>query len=189
MVADGAGRRQDLLSGGSMGGYGMRRRFAVCSILAGTLLAISGLGSAALAQDADQMPTADSPVVGAWELTVDGDAPGNAPTEMVFHADGTYIQAVPGMTGIGSWVATGPNTGALTFIQYGVDEAGAVGRDMIRATMEVSEDGQSMTAAFTMEITMADGVSTGQMGPGTGTATRIEVEPMTPAEPAASTAP
>lgn len=60
------------------GGYVMRRLSAASSILAVSLLAIGGLASATLAQDASPMPTAASPAVGAWQLTLDGDAPGNA---------------------------------------------------------------------------------------------------------------
>jgi len=53
-------------------------------------------------------------VVGAWLLDV-GNDPGSPPTTAIFHADGTYIQTDGVGTGIGSWAATGPTTGDLTF--------------------------------------------------------------------------
>ena len=162
----------------------MRRLSAASSILAVSVLAIGGLASATVAKDEKPLLAADSPVVGAWELRVDGDDPANAPAEMIFHADGTYMQAIPGMVGVGSWVPTGPNTGALTFVQYGAfDDTGSMGHDTVRATFEVAPDGQTLTAAFTIDVTSPDGTSTGQMGPGTGTATRIVVEEMAPAAP------
>jgi len=162
----------------------MRRSLATSSILAISLLVVGSLTSATLGKDDKPLPTADSPAVGAWELRIDGDDPANAPTELIIHADGTYIQALPGMVGIGSWEATGPNTGALTFVQYGAfDDTGSIGHDTVRATFEVAPDGQTMTAAFTIDITSPDGTSTGQMGPGTGTGTRIAVEEMAPVAP------
>ena len=51
----------------------------------------------------------------------------------------------------------------------------------IRAAGEVSEDGQSFTAEFTIEFT-GEGAPSGEYGPGHVTGTRINVEPMgTPA--------
>ena len=85
----------------------------------------------------------------------------------------------------------------MTTVQYAIDSAGKVGRSTIRATFEVAADGQSLSAVYTIEF-VETGVPTGQMGPGTATATRIVVEPMgTPvmplggpaASPDASTAP
>ncbi len=49
--------------------------------------------------------------------------------------------------------------------------------ETIRATGEVSADGQTFTGQFTIEFT-GDGFPTGQYGPGHVTATRIAVEPM-----------
>lgn len=156
----------------------MRRVWAVSSFLAGSLLAIGGLASATLAQDASPIATAESPVVGAWLLDVDGD-PDSAPTVAIFHADGTYIQEDQGANvAIGSWEPNGPNTGAVTFTWYGVDESGAYGSSTVRATVEVAADGTSLTAVYTLEFIGPDGTSSDQMGPGTATGTRIAVEPM-----------
>jgi uncharacterized cupredoxin-like copper-binding protein len=141
-----------------------------------SLLAVSGLASATVAKE-HAPTTADSPAVGAWLLDV-GNGSGIAPTTAIFHADGTYIQTDGDAVAIGSWEATGPDTGALTITQYGFDETGAVGSTTIRATFEVPADGGSLTGTFTLEFMGPDGTSTGQMGPQAATGTRIAVEPM-----------
>ena len=52
---------------------------------------------------------------------------------------------------------------------------------MVRAAGEVSEDGQSFTAEFTIGF-IGEGAPSGEYGPGHVTGTRINVEPMgTPA--------
>ena len=167
----------------------MRRLSVASSILAISLLAFGGLASATLAQDASA--TAESPVVGAWLLDVGSD-PSSAPTTAILHADGSYIQTDGVGTGIGSWAATGPSTGALTFTQYGVEQAGAVYSVTVRGTIEVITDG-TLTGTFSVEYGDASGTPTGQYGPATVTGTRIAVEPMaselTPMGPPASAAP
>ena len=107
----------------------------------------------------------DHPVVGAWVLTVD-EFPEDPPELVAFHADGTYqSSSADGTTGIGAWEATGPNSFNLTFIE--LDEEGPSG--MVRAAGEVSEDGQSFTAEFTIGFT-GEGAPAGEYGPGHVTA-------------------
>jgi hypothetical protein len=54
---------------------------------------------------------------------------------------------------------------------------------VVRRITRVSEDGQSWTAEYTLELTGED-APPGEYGPGSATATRINVEPMgTPAAP------
>ena len=56
-------------------------------------------------------------------------------------------------------------------------------RSTIRSAGEVSEDGQSFTAEYTVELT-GEGAPAGEFGPGSVTGTRINVEPMgTPVAP------
>jgi hypothetical protein len=152
------------------------------SILVLSLLVAGGLTSAVVAKDA-KPSMAKSPVVGAWLLDVDGDL-STPPTQAVFHADGTYLQTDAGGVGVGSWLATGPSTGALTFSVYDLEETGGFSSATVRAILEASADGQSISGTFTLEQISGDGSSTGQMGPLTATGTRIPVEPMgSPAEP------
>jgi hypothetical protein len=152
----------------------MRRRSAATSILVIGLLAIGGLASATLAQDASA--TAQSPIVGAWLLDVGSD-PSSAPTTAIFHADGTYIQTDGVGTGIGSWAATGPASGDLTFTAYGPDETGALWSTTIRGSLEVAAD-DTLSGTFSIEYAGADGTPTGEYGPATATGTRIAIEPM-----------
>jgi hypothetical protein len=127
-------------------------------------------------------PAAYHPFVGAWLLTVD-EFPDGPPQLHAAHADGTYHGVdADGVTAIGSWEATGPNSFNLTIIaQFAADDVGSVWMQTLRVTGEVSEDGQSFTAEFTVEYT-GEGTPAGEYGPGHVTATRINVEPIgTPA--------
>jgi hypothetical protein len=128
-----------------------------------------------------EVPARVHPVVGAWILTVE-EFPED-PSLIAFHADGTYQEAsADGTTGIGSWEATGPASFNLTFIEmFPADDEGSAGMQTIRAAGEVSEDGQTLAAEFTIGFT-GEGAPTGEFGPGHVTGTRINVEPMgTPA--------
>ena len=116
----------------------MRRRSAATSILVIGLLAIGGLASATLAQDAsfDHGRESDRGRLAARRRQ----RRGQPPTTGIFHADGTYIQTDGVGTGIGSWAATGPSSGDLTFTAYGPDETGAVWSTTIRGSLEVLAD-------------------------------------------------
>ena len=108
---------------------------------------------------------------------------------MAVHADGTLQETTTdGTTSIGSWEATGPNSFNLTFNSLSLTGStdrleGSFAMGTIRAAGEVSEDGQSFTAEFTLELT-GEGAPPGEFGPGSVTGTRINVEPMgTPVAP------
>ena len=88
---------------------------------------------------------------------------------------------------VGSWEPTGKRTGALTVLFHTMDAEGLVQAVTIRADAKVSADDQNLTATYTLEFSSPDGTSTGQVGPGTATGTRIAVEPM--GEPVAPLAP
>ena len=126
---------------------------AATSILVIGLLAIGGLASTTLAQDATST-TAESPIVGAWLLDV-GNDPGSPPTTGIFHADGTYIQTDGVGTGIGSWAATGPSSGDLTFTAYGPDETGALWSTTIRGSLEILAD-DTLSGTFSLEYVGPD---------------------------------
>jgi len=128
------------------------------------------------------------PFVGSWIFTVDG-FPKEFTELMAIHADGTLQEtASDGTTSIGSWEATGADSFNLTFISLSLTGStdrleGSLATGTIRSAGEVSEDGQSFTADFTLELT-GEGAPAGEFGPGSVTGTRIDVEPMgTPAAP------
>jgi hypothetical protein len=157
------------------------RRFIIGCSAAALLLAGGALASSTAVQ-ATIPPTEAPPIVGAWLLTNE-EFPDDPPSLVAFHADGTYHEAdADGTTGIGSWEATGPTSFNLTFVVvFPSDDEGSAAMQTIRAAGEVSEDGQSFTAEFSVEFT-GEGAPTGEYGPGHATATRIDVSPMgTPA--------
>ncbi len=136
----------------------MRRLIIGCSAAAllfgGGALASSTAVQATTPPPSSSAPVEVSSIVGAWLLTVE-EFPDEPPSPVAFHADGIYQQASgDGTAGIGSWEATGPNSFNLTFIvTFTIDDEGSTGIQTIRATGEVSEDGQTFTAEFTAEFT------------------------------------
>ena len=112
-----------------------------------------------------------------------------SPSSSPSSADGTLQDTnADGTTGIGSWEATGPNSFNLTFNSLSLTGStdrveGSFAMGTIRAAGEVSEDGQSFTAEYTLELT-GEGAPPGEFGLGSVTGTRINVEPMgTPVAP------
>lgn len=138
-------------------------------IMSGTLI-VAG-GTFTTAQDATPAALTEHPLVGTWTLAIEGE---EYPSTLdVFSADGTYVEAssIDGF-GAGAWEATGENTANLTFRVIHVD-----GTAVIRATLEVAPDGQSLTATYTVETIAPDGTSSGELGPGTAEGTKVTVEP------------
>ena len=168
----------------------MRRLIIGCS--AAALLLAGGVLASSVAVQATTPPTEEPaegpPIVGSWVLRVDGFP--EAFTELVaVQSDGTLIDTnAAGSIGIGSWEATGPNSFNLTFNSLSLIGStdrveGSLAMGTIRASGEVSEDGQSFTAEFTLELT-GEGTPPGEFGLGSVTGTRITVEPMgTPVAP------
>jgi len=166
----------------------MRRTWPPVSALAVLLLgalAFAGLRPA-VAQDATPAAGAAAmaghPLVGAWILDTDVDDPANPPTLALFTSDGIYQQADPdGSDGYGSWEATGPSSGAMTFVgqfPLGEDESAGIGSTTVRAAIMVDAGGQTLTAEYTVGFVGIEGAPTGEVGPGRASGTRIVVEPM-----------
>lgn len=145
----------------------------VLSVLIGMVAASPGLST--VAQEGT-----GHPVIGAWLADVDTNDPENAPSLFIFHDDGTYLQTDPdGSNGIGAWEETGPNTAALTALFHNQEETGDfAGTAKVRASVEVDESGDALTAEYTLDFMDPDGASSGEMGPGMASAQRITVEPM-----------
>jgi hypothetical protein len=156
----------------------MRHIRSVITALAVLLitLAVSPLGVAA--QD-EQMATADHPIVGTWTVDV---AP-EPPQLITFTPGGTLVTVSGQGTGLGSWAATGERTMDLTFNGLTIAPDGSsAGFVTIRASGEVSEDGQSFTGTYTFEppamMAEAMGIPAGQLGPGEVSGQRVAVEQM-----------
>ena len=159
----------------------LSRRTAVAGLGAGGLgLALGARTPHAAAQG---FSTQAHPLVGTWFLENSPENPTDARDLFSLHADGTYIEArADGAVRLGAWEATGPTTATLTIEAYSRDEAGTnQGAIIICLTLTLNPDGNSYTAAGTIELIAPDGSSRGQAGPATGTATRLVVEaPGTP---------
>jgi hypothetical protein len=156
-----------------------------------TLVALMALASPGVAKEAKK--AAVHPVVGAWVLDTDIQDPDNPPATAMFSSDGTYIQTDGTGTAIGAWKPTGPSTADLTFIFYQNDSDAGLVTGKLRASIDVADDGQALSATYTGEFVLPDGTSTQQLGPGTASGTRLAVEPMgtpvgplTPPEPPAA---
>ena len=161
------------------------RRVPAPFVVAVMLLGVLAFGRPArgtIAQD-DAAATAAHPAVGSWLLS-DPAFPDDPPTLVVFHGDGTFLQEDPEDLGVGTWEATGERSLALTFVLLVGDGAGGTFTVTIRAAGEVDASGDAFSATYTIGLTMPDGTSTGEYGPGSVTATRMAVEPMgTPVGP------
>ncbi len=160
----------------------MRHHTFVVPVVISALVGMIAIGSgrSAVAQEGTPTVVSGHPVIGAWLADVDTNDPENAPSLFIFHDDGTYIQAdVDGSSGIGVWEATGSNTAALTALFHGEEESGEfAGTAMLRATIEVDESGDALTAEYTVDFIDPEGTSSGEMGPGMASAQRITIEPM-----------
>lgn len=161
-------------------GVAMRRTSAlsVASVIVLVTLLLAG-GHFAAAQEINP---GDHPANGSWNVTTD---PGDAeysPRLVILSADGGAI-FVSGYetTGVGAWEPTSETTAAVTFIVVTDGPAQIV----TRASIEVAPDGQAFTGTFTNEVVFdpAGGGTSGEIGPGTISGTRLVAEaPGTPTQ-------
>jgi hypothetical protein len=124
--------------------------------------------------------TAPHPLVGAWLTSHVGPVVWPAPRGIYvasFQSDGVFQMAGSDVGGIGVWEATGPNSGVVTwvvpFVPFADDQGDGLAK--FRATFEVSSDGQSVTIDWEGELLSEPPQ---ELGPGSQTGTRINVEPM-----------
>jgi hypothetical protein len=163
----------------------MPRVFIALSAVVGIMLGfVVTLDRSTTAQEATPPALDGHPLVGTWLLDINADDPANPPEVTIFTADGAYLSVdAEGFPNHGVWEATGERTAGLTIVSPVMEETFA-GTFIVRASLEVDETGDSFTAQFTGEFVDPDGVESGEYGPGTATATRVEVEEMgTPAGP------
>lgn len=132
----------------------------------------AGGWAGAAAQETTPVAGTEHPLVGAWMVDTEPENPTNAPHLSIVSSDGTYLEVESDGTSIGVWEATGADTASITFHFF----AGPTGMGTIRGDVEVAPDGQSWTASYTLEFIGPDGTSTGEIGPGMASATRLMVE-------------
>jgi hypothetical protein len=158
----------------------MRRVPVLVVVMLVSLLAIiaAGRSSPTRAQDASPAAMSQSPLIGSWQLDTDTDDPSNPPELIVFSEDGAYLEFAIDGPGVGRWESSGADTADLTIWFLGADENGYNGTTVVRASIQMSADGASFDADYTVELMQPDGTMSGQYGPGHAHGTRLSVEPM-----------
>ncbi|MCA9859290.1 MAG: hypothetical protein KC438_06180 [Thermomicrobiales bacterium] len=108
-------------------------------LLAITLTATPQVG----AQDAES--TVDHPLVGSWIIVADG-----VPSIVSLSSDGLVsdIEAT-GEVGLGSWAATSPTSGNVTF-GFFIDFHGTPAAVVIRASLDYDESSDSVSATYSV---------------------------------------
>jgi hypothetical protein len=105
--------------------------------------------------------------------------------------DGTYHEAAGGAAGIGGWQATGERAAEIGDIFQDLDPTPAAfepGTVILRATVEVDEDGKAATVTYSVEVRAPDGTVAFQVDGLDGTLTRITLESLAfPGTPVAAT--
>jgi hypothetical protein len=129
---------------------------------------------------AQESETASHPAVGSWLVETDPADADYYPRMITLSADGSAL-FISGhqTTAVGAWTPASDTTADLTFTQ--VTDGPAYIK--IRAGIEIAPDGQSLTGTFTFEAVFdpAGGGTSGEIGPGTITGTRMVAEaPGTP---------
>src|SRR5262245_24706930 len=95
-------------------------RFGI-AILAMVMFGAGIPATTVMAQASSPGSAAGHPLVGSWVADVSVEDPGNPPSEMLFHDDGTYLQVDLDRSAAGAWQPTGEQTGALTVIFHEPD--------------------------------------------------------------------
>jgi hypothetical protein len=153
------------------------------SLFALVLLVTTLVGGAHLATAQDQGP-ADHSAIGTW--TVESE-PQDVVTNMrtISLAPGGIASVISTGAGedpiasLGAWEPTSDTSVALTFTMVTNGPAYIT----VRASIDLAEDGATFTGSYTMEMVFdpAGGGTSGEIGPGTLTGTRLVVEaPGTP---------
>ena len=151
----------------------VRRLSTSIAVLGSVLMMSVVLGPTALAavDDTDMMTT--HPLVGAWVIETQAYDGNRTRTLILIDPAGLVTAASKQGVGLGAWQPTGDRTADLTFRFFDKFQLGK-----LRASAEVSEDGQRFTASATVEVSDDLFESTGPLGPIAVSATRIAVEPM-----------
>jgi hypothetical protein len=151
---------------------------AVVAALAVSAMVVGRLATFVDAQDTAQTAMAGHPLVGTW-VVVDQRDTTDAPSLTVFSADGIVLDAsAAGKVGAGSWEATGPRSGAATFVYVFEGPGGNYRANVvIRAALEVDEPGNAFTARYSYTETAPDGTVVRSLD-SVANGVRIPVEPV-----------
>ncbi len=149
------------------------RRAALAGLgVGGLAFALAPIRPAA-AQEATPVTMAGHPMVGTWVVDRDTTITTDAPSVVVYTADGGLLDPSQGVAGV--WQATGPRSAAWTLVPF--LQAGAGGYLAIRSTGEVDAGGNTLDSPYSFTIVAPDGtvVASGQ---GMSRYTRLQIEPI-----------
>lgn len=139
-------------------------------------LLLIALAAAALGQEeGSQADTEGHPLVGAWIGDGTPAVPDDPLELYVFNEDGTFHGTTNFGPAVGTWAPAGERAYDLTFA---LRLEGAEGLATVRASGQVSEDGQSVNATYTVQFPPGGVFPEGELGLADFTAQRIELEPM-----------
>lgn len=158
------------------------RRISMFVLSVAVLLGVQ-LSGGGLFVAAQEQGHTDHPAVGTWLVESDLSDAEFTPRLVTLAADGT-ASFVSGQqtTALGAWESMDDTTAVLTFIAVTNGPAYIE----IRSTIDLASDAQSFTGTFTIEAVFdpAGGGTSGEIGPGTLTGTRIT--PTAPGTPTGS---
>ncbi len=152
----------------------MRRALVIATLVGSMLLGLFVVGGGVRAQGTT--PMAGHPLIGTWIVT----DPTGSPSVISFTADGTVteIQADGGI-GLGTWMATGANTAAFTFVILlsGPDFTASV---QINVSVTIDASGNSGAAPYSLTVVLPDGTVVAS-DTGAVTVVRMPVQPLSAA--------
>jgi hypothetical protein len=154
------------------------RRHPTISLVVGLLLAMA-TGSAAAASNHRRSDATGHTLVGMWVVDVDSSGTLDAPALLTVSRDGTMrFSDCCSSPSAGVWAARGRRGADVNVLLPRGDGDGYVGFNTLRGSVEVSQDGQSFTATYTMDIPIRGEGTSGQLGPVAASGVRVDVEPM-----------
>ena len=118
---------------------------------------------------------------GSWEVTVMPTGGGPIVDIATFTKDGGVINVDPDpnlSTGIGTWVRTGGNQFAVTFVHFLSDAGAPLGTLKVRAEITLDSQTDTFSGPFRTDVVIGGNVV--QSICGTVQARRISVEPLEP---------
>ena len=156
----------------------MRRIIVVLALV--SVIGVAGviMGRSAIGIGAQADTTAGHPLVGTWIVLDERDTTA-APSMTILTSIGIVFDAsAAGRVGAGSWEATGPRSGAATFVYVFEGQTGDLSATaVIRAAIEVNDAGDTFTADYSYTSVAPDGTVVDSLT-STARGVRVSVEPV-----------
>ncbi len=154
---------------------GLSRRTVLGSSAAlAAALSVGAARRSFAAQEATPVPMTGHPLIGTWIIDRDTTTTAEVPVVVVFTADGSFIDP-GGLGAAGVWEPTGPRSAVMTLIPF--DEERTGGYIVVRSTLEIDEEGDSMMGPASATVVGPDGTVVVTEEYSTR-ATRMQVDPM-----------